>query len=359
MCVCVCVSVPAATARAMAMARLAGALAGIVGLNHCSAAAAAPTPFPPSGANWTRVPNNPVLPPTLPWEGQCTCENVVIQSPTNSSVLRMWYRGGWSSAAIGFANSTDGGLTWTKHPTPVYGGGGSGVHTSPGEPWVYQSLDPSNTTLLLYTTDNSIPAMNVSSSMDGGITWTPLQSSCPLPPNAHLFGNRVVWTEGGDGAWLMLHEAMVDSGPWETWLYTSPNGLDWTVSNGGAPLSSLQPFAGGMYGGPRFARVGSNLSPRNPNDGLYHLYYHAASGSGGLPTDIFHATSPDLLSWTITPRAPVLTHTGGSTFEHDQVAGPIPIVQDGADHAMLFYDGDNNVVGSCAVGAATAPLWGA
>jgi hypothetical protein len=318
------------------------------------AASSAVFPFPPPGAaNWTRAlqSGKPVLPPTLPWEGPCTCENVVIADSANSSVLRMWYRGGWAKAAIGYATSTDGGMSWDKHPGPVYGGGGSGIHTSPGEPWVHLKDDGS---LLLYTTDNSIPAMNVSASTDG-IAWVPApQASCPLPAGARLFGNRVVWTEGL--LWLMLHEVMAASDIWETYLYESMDGLAWTLLNGGAPLSSLQAVPGGMYGGPRFARVGTQLQPRGP-DGLYHLWYHSASSSSDLPTDIYHATSSDLVAWAISPRAPAFEHQGGGSFEHDQVAGPIPFVQQGADHAVLFYDGDNNVAGSCAVGAATAPLW--
>ena len=302
---------------------------------------AASSLYPPTNASWKRVESNPILSPSAPWEGSCVCENVVLY---NSGFYKMWYRGGWSETAIGFAVSADG-INWTKHiGNPVYGGGGSGVLTSPGEPWVSQF----NGTYWLFTTDNKGPFMNVSTSNDG-ITWKPQISSCALPTGAGLWGNRVVWVEGPT-RWLMLHEAM--SGDlWEIFLYSSSDGLTWQIDNGGAPLRSLQVHPSGMYGGPRFARLADSLTPRYP-DGLYHLWYHAATDGGGLPTDIYHATSSDLLNWTITPKTPVLTHAG-SGWEWDQVAGPVPIVV-GAGPAMLFYDGDNNVLDTCRIGAATA-----
>lgn len=298
--------------------------------------------YPPTNASWVRVPANPVLKASAPWEGNCVCENVVLYE---NGTYKMWYRGGWASEAIGYAESADG-QNWTKSANnPVYGGGGSNVHTSPGEPWV-SKIDG---IYWLYTTDNSGPFMNVSLSIDG-MLWTPQSSSCALPPGGSLWGNRVVWREGGD-TWLMLQEAMAQ-GAWQIYLFTSVDGLVWSIENGGAPLSTLQVHSGGMYGGPRFARLGSDLSPKFP-DGLYHLWYHAGTDGGGLPTDIYHATSTDLLSWTISPSTPVLTHAGHG-FEWDQVAGPVPVVA-GEGPAFLFYDGDNNDLDTCSIGAAQAP----
>ena len=150
----------------------------------------------------------------------------------------------------------------------------------------------------------------------------------------------------------MLHEAMLSGGTWATFLYTSQDGLSWALLNSGKPLQSLQVAAGGMYGGPRFASINGTLTPKFSSDGLYHLWYHAASDSGGLPTDIYHASSADLITWNVTPKTPVLTHQGPATFEDDQVAGPVPLVV--GDMAYLFYDGDNNSVGSCGIGMAQA-----
>ena len=301
--------------------------------------------YPPTNASWTRVASNPVLSPSAAWEGTCVCENVVL---FENDTYKMWYRGGWSETGIGFATSSDG-IAWEKHVgNPVYGGGGSGVRTSPGEPWVSKF----NGLYWLYTTDNSGPFMNVSTSPDG-LLWTPQAAACPLPPGATLWGNRVVWTEGV-GTWKMLQEAMA-GGLWQIFLFSSADGLVWVIGNGGAPLMTLQVHASGMYGGPRFARLGAELVPRFP-DGLYHLWYHAGTDGGGLPTDIFHATSADLLNWRVSPVTPVLTHAG-SGWEWDQVAGPVPVVPapSAPGQALLYYDGDNNVKDTCSIGAATSP----
>ena len=109
-------------------------------------------------------------------------------------------------------------------------------------------------------------------------------------------------------------------------------------------------FASRRYGGPRFASVDGRLMPKWPRDGLYHLWFHAVNGSGNLPTDIYHAQSRDLLNWQVTSE-PVLKHSGQG-FEFDQVAGAVPLAVHG--QAYMFYDGDNNVAGTCAIGLVTA-----
>jgi hypothetical protein len=92
------------------------------------------------------------------------------------------------------------------------------------------------------------------------------------------------------------------------------------------------------------------LQPKWQRDGLYHLWYHAVNGSGNLPTDIYHAQSRDLLQWNVT-ATPALRHSGQG-FEYDQVAGGVPLAVLGK--AFMYYDGDNNVDGTCAIGLATA-----
>lgn len=85
-----------------------------------------------------------------------------------------------------------------------------------------------------------------------------------------------------------------------------------------------------------------------------HLVPYATNVSHqDLPTDIYHATSTDLIQWTVTPRTPVFSHAGQG-FEHDQAAGPVPVEGIPGSPAHLYYDGDNNVVGSCAIGMAIA-----
>jgi hypothetical protein len=306
--------------------------------------AAAAAAFPPTDSSWVRTPavNSPVLTATLPWEGACVCENVALWDSTNASFV-MFYRGGWGSQMVGRAASLDG-VAWAKYPTPVYASDGK----IGGEPWVHRDGTDLSGRLLLYTTNNNPPHVYLATSTDGGFSWVDEpRISIALPPGGRLWGNRVVWREGA--SWLMLQEVM--AGPWQIFLANSTDGLAWAWMNGGAPLATLQLHEGGMYGGPRWASVDGALSPRGP-DGGYHLWFHATNASGGLPTDIYHATSADLINWRVTP-GPAVRHLGGSTFEHDQAAGPVPLVV-GA-RAFLYYDGDNNEVGHCAIGLVTAP----
>ena len=346
-----------------------GGAALFVALSAALAGRAA-SAYPPTGAQWARVPANPVLRADLPWEGACVCENVALWDAARREFV-MFYRGGWGSQAVGRATSADG-VAWAKQPLPVFAAEGR----DGGQPWVHRDGADLGGTLLLYTTNNNPAHTFISASTDGGLTWAPLaNASVPLPPASSLFGNRVVWRE--DAQWLMLQEVM-SGGPWQIFLYNSSDGVsDWAVLNGGRPLSDLQLHPGGMYGGPRFASIDGLLTPRWA-DGLYHLCsscgcarrprakrdraltrspptetpppphtpssragMHCTNSSGGLPTDVYHASSADLISWQVTP-GPVVAHTGGSSFEHDQCAGPVPFTV--GEKAFLYYDGDNNDV---------------
>ena len=217
------------------------------------------------------------------------------------------------------------------------------------QPWVAVV----NKTWWLFTstwdTARGSSSTNIATSADG-ISWaTHADASVPLPEggSATLFGNRAAWVE--DGAWVMLQEVGIPS-PWQIYIYRSSDGLAWRLENGGQPGSGLQRHQGGMYGGPSLANVEGVAQPRDA-DGTYHLWYHAASASGNLPTNVYHATSTDLTSWTASPAGPVLSH-GGAAFEYDQVADPSAAVH--AGHAFLYYDGDNNRVGSASIGGAVA-----
>ena len=299
--------------------------------------------YPPTDNSWLRVtPGTPVLSPTEDWEGPCVCENVAMY---NGSMFVMFYRGGWGYQKVGIAFSNDG-IMYTKYSgNPVYQN--ASLYNG-GQPWIFH-LPNNYSTLWLYTTNNQSPAHTIISiSNDGGYNWvTQSNTNVPLPMGASLYGNRVVWME--NNTWYMLQELMY-KGPWQIFLYTSTDGLQWSLLNNNLPLVTLQVYPGGMYGGPRFAQINGELTPRWSSDNLYHLWYHATNTSGGLPTDIYHATSADLLTWNVTGQ--VLKHLGGNTFEHDQVAGPVVLSVEGLSY--LYYDGDNNDVGKCAIGLAMA-----
>jgi sucrose-6-phosphate hydrolase SacC (GH32 family) len=291
-----------------------------------------PPRFPPV-AGWSRSGSNPILSPSETWEETAVYEPVVLRT---GATWRMWYGGGWDHPALGYATSTDG-ITWTKYASnPVYGQGGSSYANTSASAEVIAIAG----TLWLFTSGGSSTTdvrstFRVATSADG-IAWTTQSSSISLPSGKTLWGNRTVWIEGS--TWYMLQEA----GPtaWEIYLYTSSDGLTWSIANSGNPLTTLQVAGSGMYGGPNIIRIGAT----------YHLWYHAAPVSGNLPTNIYHATSTNRISWTQTGA--VLTYTG-SGFEVDQVADPSVIVVSGT--AYLFYDGDDNGSEAAYILLATAP----
>jgi len=278
-----------------------------------------PRLLPPSGSAWTRSASNPILSASLAWEETAMQEPMVI---LEDGVWKMWYTGGWANAATGYATSANG-ITWTKYASnPVYGQGGSGYSAGSSHPQVTKV----GSTYWLFATNNAPATVKVATSTDG-IAWTTQTSSVSLPSGKTLWGNRVVWLEGA--TWKMLQEA--GSSPWEIYYYTSADGLTWTIQNSGNPLSTLQVFAAGMYGGPTMAQQGGITIPKR--NGLYELWYHAAPNAGNTPTNIYRATSSDLITWTQSGAA--LTRTGVGD-EADQIADPSVVVV--GNVAYLYYD---------------------
>ena len=290
------------------------------------------TYFAPTDASWTRSGSNPIISATVAWEETGSGEPRVH---TEGSAWKMWYNGGWTNEGQGYATSTDG-ISWAKYVSnPVYGQGGSGVSGWAVRGFVY--LDGS--TYYLYTsTGTNGPNFSVATSSDG-IAWTTQSSSATLPSGKTLWGNRAVWKEGT--AWKMLQEAGTS---WAIYLYTSTDGLSWAIGNGGSAVSGLQ-VSTDNFGGPTIAMLNGIYAPKI--SGVYHIWYHDGPGS---TTDIYHATSSDLTTWT--RNGPVLTHAG-TGFEIDQVADPSVLIV-GAT-AYLFYTGVDNAGTTSKIGLATAP----
>lgn len=299
-----------------------------------------PRLLPPADSSWSRSASNPLLSASLSWEETSVQEPMVL---LESGVWKMWFTGGWTHPGMGYATSPDG-ITWTRYAgNPVYGQGGSGYAFTADCPHVMKV----GSTYYLFSsggTTTSVPftTFKVATSSDG-IAWTTQASSISLPSGKTLWGNRVVWKEGAS-TWKMLQEA--GPTPWEIYLFTSSDGLTWTVGNSGNPLATLQVFAAGAYGGPTFATQDNIFIPKR--NGLYELWYHATPNAGNQPSNIYRATSSDLITWTQSGAA--LTRTG-SGDEADQIGDPSVIVVGSV--AYLFYDAVINATSTSKIKLAT------
>ncbi|MBP7687344.1 MAG: hypothetical protein KA765_05535 [Thermoflexales bacterium] len=78
----------------------------------------------PDGLTWTKYGSNPVLAPTLAWEGSRVFGPTVI---SDTGLYKMWYAASdGTTTRIGYATSPDG-ITWTKQGNPVLDVGPTGA----------------------------------------------------------------------------------------------------------------------------------------------------------------------------------------------------------------------------------------
>lgn len=316
-----------------------------------SGAFAPPATYPPVDASWTRSPSNPIITATQAWEQGGGVG--WVQEPTviyEDGGFTMFYTGGVSGNgdyAMGRARCTGDPLVpanWTKNTGPVFGRGGSGYAGIVLRNFVMKD----GSTYRCYFS-NDINLMHSTSS--DGITWatpTTILTPAAVGSGCTQLTNSHVWKEGA-GDWHMLMEPVGGT----TWVdsigyWTSTDGLAWTIQNGGLPLAWMYTPPGmSGAGGPAVVLHGS----------VKHIWYGSR-----FPSDIFHATSTDIVTGTVTSPAPVFTHAGAGTFEYDQACDPSLVVVGGTSY--MFYSGNNNTTnaqGYAAVapwfmiGAASAP----
>lgn len=241
--------------------------------------------------------------------------NVIAEN----GILKMWYTAGWNAPEIYYRTSSDG-FTWS-----------SGVSVfstnSPAHAIVVKFED----TYYLYYVNAATNDLHRATSKDG-IAW-----SDPTLIFAHnafdwetQWGNPCIWRDGD--TWRGFFEYLQPSGNWQLAYFTSADGLHWRHIT--HPILSLQPTPGGDVGGPFILYEGQK------RDGLYHLVYHGNTNPTGLPTDIYYATSPDTVTWTIqNGRHPILAHSGIDP-EYDQIADPVIVEFHGK--TFIYFDAMNN-----------------
>lgn len=301
-----------------------------------------------SRTGWTRASGNPILSPAATWEQTSVEEpNVIYESGT----WKMWYTGGWSNPAVGYATCTSDptvAANWTKYAgNPVLGQGGSSVAGWASGTSVQKF---GSTYYAYYYTANGGGNCNCSTSTDG-ITWntptTILTAGTPAWCDKYA-ADLYVW--GSSGAWKMLVAISGNASggqPWQTAYATSSNTTPdsgWTVQGTG-PVTSLLPpgvsTTASVYGS-------IDMAGGQQIRGNYHSWFHA--GNGNL-SDIYHAYSSDGQTWTITGNIE-LAHNGG-TYEAQQAADPAVVEVNGVTY--MFYGGVNNGTSTGYINVATYP----
>lgn len=261
---------------------------------------------------------------------------MVLPDPTGQAQLRAWYTQGWDNTSIGTATSNDGGLTWTRYAgNPIIGQGMAGVANTAAHTGMCK--EPNGTLHIFFgTTEATIYPFRAVSSTDGGLTWGNVRTVLTHAGwEAGQWGNSSCVIK--DGVWHLLYESLDSASSWQVGYATSLDGLTWTRQNGGQPLTTLRTGTG-MYGG-------VDLHARD--DGTWELFFHA-NNSGTLPTDIFRATSSDLINWERRPGYSIVKRS--LSFEYDQTADPAVIDING--QRVMFYSGVNNPTETSKIGRA-------
>ena len=237
--------------------------------------------------------------PTLEYSAQ---EPTVI---IDSGLFKMWYTCGWNIGNTCYATSGDG-IHWS-----------AGTVLPDLAPLKHSFVFKNGSTYYFYGSDGTSYERFHSSD---GLKWN-FDRFGILPVNGNGWesqyaGNIDVWIS--NGTWYALHEA---EGPkWTIGLATSSDGLTWTEYAGNPVIGGS---AKGGCSDPEMHRVGNT----------YAAWVHC----GGLPTDIFLATSTDLHTWTIQHFGQLIRMTPdeGVASPQGQVADPT-LVEVGTS-TYLYY----------------------
>ncbi|HYM77304.1 MAG TPA: sialidase family protein [Candidatus Dormibacteraeota bacterium] len=296
------------------------------------------------------------------------------------------------STDIGWATSTDGGATWTHGFLPgLTTGEGSGPYDAASDPavgydtkhgvWMIASL-PLSATL-------QVPAVAVSRSTDGGLTWQspisvdPLAPSsdknwivCDTWPNSPHYGNCYVEWDDPVNSDEILMSTSTDGGL--TWGPAAPT-ANFATGIGGQPL--VQP-----NGTVIVPIETSGMSAFNSSDGgaswtapvtISSIQFHADAGgirSGPLPSaaidgagtvwtlwedcrfrsgcstnDLVYSTSTDGVTWTAVTRIPI-DDVSSSVDHFIPGIGIDPATSGATAHVALhyyFYSQSNCALSTC------------
>lgn len=262
---------------------------------------------------------NNVQEPTALYEG-----NPQILAGPN--VFKLWYKSGWATPYLHYAESADG-LTWTKYAS-------NPLLSNVEQPFIFKD---GATYHLYFILHDTVTRMDHYTSADG-LSWTLAQASA-LTTGAggawddEKLGNSCIWKEGASD-WRMIYEACKTTDHiWKLGYATSSDGNSWSKSGSNPVVSET-----GSVGGPFvYKRAASD----------YWCWAHH-SISGTVPTDLCRYLSSNLTTWTRNPISNTLVRGAGegNSGSVGQLADPSIIEVSGTTY--LFYGA--NADGSAATG---------
>ncbi|MBI4427934.1 MAG: T9SS type A sorting domain-containing protein [Ignavibacteriales bacterium] len=199
--------------------------------------------------------------------------------------LKMWYTGwGTTKMGIGYAFSTNGGITWTKRSAPI-------LSPTPGAwdgQWVsYGYVLPSDSGYRMWYSGKAGTIWRIGyATATSETSWTKRPLSVLDPGSWNLDGSAAATVvRDSSGGYKMWYQGMP---AFAIGYATSTNETTWTANT-----SSV--FSDGAVYYQRVIFDGQ----------LYRMWY-TYHGSGGITRRIKYATSTDGINWTIPPDNPVL-----------------------------------------------------
>lgn len=254
----------------------------------------------------------PVLQADQVWEQNCVMEPSVYW---DGARWVMVYSGGWAAEQLGWATAPSIDGPWAKQGPLGFGSGRSSVFQDAGTLYVYYN-DTGNNLMVKSGPDiQSLGAASTAFTASGSVT-------------------RIVNTSviNDAGTYKMMFEAYAGGPPWAMGYATASNPLGPFTTNTFPLPTLIITGRGNGASGPSLTKVGA----------VFNLWYHNPT----LPTDIYHATSSDCVTWTA-ETLPRIRRT--HPFEFDQVADSCYVADPATSIGYLFWSAMDNVTPAAAI----------
>ena len=253
----------------------------------------------------------------------------------------MWYSGHdgtkWS---IGLATSSNG-INWSKSPSnPVLSWSGnineSKHFNTPNVIW-------DDGTFKMWFTSTPSDTNNFSigyATSQNGTNWTIVSYHLnTLVPSGYTVSPSVI----KDGSQYFMAYGGQYNGAWSIFIATSQDGINWTMLSEIPVILHDKVFEGLQISGPSLLKINNE----------FHIWYNS-NNIGDQPTNIIHALSSDLVSWTKESSPTINTGFSGGTFDLSSIVDPALALIN--DKLILLYGsmGTYNTKFACYIGVASS-----